>query len=310
MNRKTLLTLLVLMLAGGWLRARQVATLPLWFDEADTWRSGIVDPLLSDATWSHTTGLAETKPMGYVRFFQWTNHFETAPLAFLFSRVSTDVTGTTAEWSMRLPSLLAGILCIPAMFALGFVAHSRGVGLLAAALAAFDPNFVDQSQQARMYMAMALMTILALTLAIRLMRRPGATCSTTDACTPTGGNNASAAADPWAANLWQWVALGALLGLTLACSQFASCVWIGVAMAALALVVGGKFTGQPHPQPVRLLSSLTAAFVVALMLTNVGVFGIVNRVFFGGPGDGEHLTKAHIAREIVVAAKVVFETHF
>lgn len=302
-----LLILLVITALGGWLRARYVASLPLWYDEADSWRSSIIDPIMSDATWSKETGQIEHRPMEYKRFFQWTNHFETAPLTFLLERLSTDILGTTAEWAMRLPSLIAGILCIPALFLLGSVVHSRGAGLFAAALAAVDPNFVDQSQQARMYMVMALMTILTLALAIRLMRRPDATCCTPGSCAPNGGPGCdamiAAPADRFGANLWQWIALGALFGLTLACSQFATCVWIGVALAAVALVVGGKFTGQPHPQPLRLLSSLAAAFVVAIMLTNVGVFGIVERVFFGGPGDGEHLSKAYIAREIVVAAK-------
>ncbi len=309
MNGRTsaLLILIVLTALGGWLRARHVASLPLWYDEADTWRSSIIEPIMSDATWSKETGQIEHVPMGYVRFFQWTNHFETAPLTFLLERLSTDLLGTTAEWAMRLPSLIAGILCIPAMFMLGRLVHSRGAGLFAAALAAVDPNFVDQSRQARMYMVMALLTILTLALAIRLLRRPDATCCAPNSHTPNNGPNCdatiAATTDRWAANLWQWIALGALFGLTLACSQFATCVWIGVALSAVALVLGGKLTGQPHPQPVRLLSSLAAAFVVAIMLTNVGVFGIVNRVFFGGPGDGEHLSKADIAREIVVAAK-------
>ena len=71
---------------------------------------------------------------------------------------------------IRLPSLLAGIFCIPLLYALGRLIHSRGLGLMAATLLAVDPNMVDQSQQARMYTLLMMGFLLCLFFAIRLLR--------------------------------------------------------------------------------------------------------------------------------------------
>ncbi len=85
-------------------------------------------------------------------------------------RLSMTVFGTDAPWAMRLPSLFCGILCIPAAFWLGRVVRDDTLGLVAAALVAVDPNMVDQSQQARMYTMLALVTMLALARAVQLLR--------------------------------------------------------------------------------------------------------------------------------------------
>lgn len=86
-------------------------------------------------------------------------------------RLATLALGTEAEWALRLPSLAAGILCIPAAFLLGRAAHSARMGLLFATLVAFDPVLVTQARTARMYSLLALLILVSVWLLTVLVRR-------------------------------------------------------------------------------------------------------------------------------------------
>lgn len=253
--------LMTIVALGGMIRVWPALQRPLWFDEADTWRASC--------------------HLSYDRFFTWTNHFETAPLTFLCARVSTDVFGTTAPWALRVPALAFGILCIPAMFVLGSIAHSRAVGLVGATLMAFDPNMVDQSQQCRMYSLLVLLTIIVLAWSISLMRKP----------------------DRGFHGMWHWAGLGITLGLLLCTTQLAVAVWVGLAVGAVGWLAWGWFARQPRRDWPSVVSGLTLAFVVGILLANVGVYRLLYRVVAGGPGDGSHLSLGQIGREILVAAK-------
>lgn len=68
----------------------------------------------------------------------------------------------TDEWVMRAPSILAGTLLVPAMYALGHVLWDRRAGLLAAAMGAVAPFLVWYAQEARMYAFFMLFAVLAL----------------------------------------------------------------------------------------------------------------------------------------------------
>jgi len=68
----------------------------------------------------------------------------------------------TDEWVMRAPSLVAGALLAPALYALGHLLWDRRAGLLAAALAMVAPFLVWYSQEARMYAFFMLFAVLAL----------------------------------------------------------------------------------------------------------------------------------------------------
>lgn len=77
-----------------------------------------------------------------------------------------------APWIVRLPAFLAGILCIPAAYLLGKSHYNRTVGWLAAALAAWWPQMVFYSANARGYSLLGLFSLLIFTLAgIALKRR-------------------------------------------------------------------------------------------------------------------------------------------
>ncbi len=288
--------LLLLVIIGAWLRTGPALSLPIWFDEADTWRSGIIDPGLSG--WSEQTGLYEPVPMDYGKFFRWQNHFETAPLTFLLARISADLLGATDPWAMRIPSLLAGLLCIPAAYWLGCVVRDRSLGLMTAAIITFDPSQVDQSQQCRIYTVLMLLTLLAMALTIKLVREPepGVRSATDD-------SNTNAKNDGWLTPVWQWVMLGGLLGLLLSTTQFALAVWLGIAAGTVGLMAAGVILKRPHPKTRQVAVGVTCAFAVACMFANVGIHSIIMRVFHGGGGDRPDLTYFAMMREIIVSAK-------
>lgn len=276
-NRYHWIGLAAIILLGSIIRIGPAMDLPLWYDEADTWSASIDGAV---------------KPIPYLSFFNWNNHFETAPLSFMLVRTATDITGSTSEWTMRLPSVLLGILCIPAMFLLGRLIHCSTLGLIVAALVAVDPNMVDQSHQSRMYMVMMLLTIFALFGSIALIRKPQP--DDTD--------------DRWGKAVWSWVGLGIVFGLLLWSQQFAVAVWVGIAMAMVGLLVLGKFTGQAHRHAGRVLSGFTAAYVIGLMLANVGVYKLLARVLApkgeaDEVRDGAAMSIMAIGREVLVIVK-------
>lgn len=280
-TRSQLIGLLALIVTGAAIRAPCAFTEPLWFDEADTWRSAVIDhPTLNEQ------GLPQGQRMSYGEFFRWENHFETAPLSFLLARLSCDIFGSDAEWAMRMPSLIAGVLCIPMMFLLGRVVHGGAVGLIAAALIAFDPNMVDQAQQARMYAVLMLLLLIVLAWSIHLLR------------------------DPWRAPgerrvhpVVQWLGLGVALGLLFSTSQFTVAAWVGVFLAVVALPLAGFATGKSHGKTMKVWAAFFVAYAIGLAVGAVGVIKLFQRIGGGGEGDGAHLTLMEIAREIIVAAK-------
>jgi uncharacterized membrane protein len=75
------------------------------------------------------------------------------------------------EFAVRLPSLIAGTLVIPALYALGRELYDRRTGLLAAAFATISPLLIWYSQEVRMYEFVALFGLLALLTQLRAIRR-------------------------------------------------------------------------------------------------------------------------------------------
>lgn len=145
---------LLLMILGGWLRSREIASRPLWLDEASFWKSSQVS-LMDKLEWRH--------------------HFEHPPLAYIVEGWSFRLLGDRPEWLVRLPSFLFGLSCIPLAFLLGRTIGGDTMGLWAAALATIDPVMVEQARQARMYSQFEALLLLTLTVAIRLARaRPAA----------------------------------------------------------------------------------------------------------------------------------------
>jgi Dolichyl-phosphate-mannose-protein mannosyltransferase len=76
------------------------------------------------------------------------------------------------ELAVRLPSLIAGTLVIPALYGLGRELYDRRTGLIAAAFGAASPLLIWYAQEARMYAFVALFGLLALLTQVRVIRNP------------------------------------------------------------------------------------------------------------------------------------------
>ena len=68
----------------------------------------------------------------------------------------------TSEFAVRLPSLIAGVALVPAMYWVGKVVFDRRTGWIAAVLATIAPFCVWYSQEARMYSQFMLFAALAI----------------------------------------------------------------------------------------------------------------------------------------------------
>ncbi|HLM26020.1 MAG TPA: glycosyltransferase family 39 protein [Thermoleophilaceae bacterium] len=79
------------------------------------------------------------------------------------------------ELAVRLPSLVAGTLVIPALYWLGRELYDRRTGLIAAAFGAASPLLIWYTQEARMYAFVALFGLLALLTQVRVVRNPNPT---------------------------------------------------------------------------------------------------------------------------------------
>ena len=77
------------------------------------------------------------------------------------------------EFAVRLPSMIAGTLVIPALYLLGRELYDRRTALIAAAFAAASPLLVWYSQEARMFAFVTLFGLLALYTQLRAIREGG-----------------------------------------------------------------------------------------------------------------------------------------
>lgn len=77
------------------------------------------------------------------------------------------------ELAVRLPSLIAGTLVIPALYMLGRELYDRRTGLIAAAFAVVSPLLVWYSQEAQMWAFVILFGLLALWTQLRAIRHGG-----------------------------------------------------------------------------------------------------------------------------------------
>jgi mannosyltransferase len=97
---------------------------------------------------------AENSPAGY----------------FAALHVWTQLAGSTSEWVARLPSALAGIALVPAVWWLAQTVDGRRAALVAALLTSISPLMLQYAQQARAYMPAMLALTLGATAAIRAAR--------------------------------------------------------------------------------------------------------------------------------------------
>ncbi|MCF6286827.1 MAG: glycosyltransferase family 39 protein, partial [Candidatus Hydrogenedentes bacterium] len=91
------------------------------------------------------------------------------PLYYLAAKATLQLGDT--ESALRLPSFIAGLLSILAIYGLVRQLHSRTAGLVAAALLAFSPFHITHSDFARYYALMMLFTILTVWMLYLVLER-------------------------------------------------------------------------------------------------------------------------------------------
>jgi mannosyltransferase len=138
-ENKTLLALLAIMLLGAVLRLYGLGFQSLWGEEL--------------ASWDFSTRETISQVIGGVR------SDSDPPLYFLILRFAQWIFGDS-EWALRLPSALAGWLCIPAIYLLGKRIYSEREGLIAALFLAVLWAPIYYSQEARSYSMLILLSIL------------------------------------------------------------------------------------------------------------------------------------------------------
>jgi mannosyltransferase len=131
-----LLALLAIMLLGAVLRFYGLGFQSLWGGELASW----------DIGWRDT--LSRVVQDG-----------SQPPLYFLILHLARWVFGDS-EWALRLPSAIAGWLCIPAIYLLGKKLYSEREGIMAALLVAVLWPSIYYSQEARPYAMLILLSIL------------------------------------------------------------------------------------------------------------------------------------------------------
>jgi uncharacterized membrane protein len=94
------------------------------------------------------------------------------PLYFSVLWVSVRWLGS-GELAVRLPSIIAGALVVPMLYALGKEAYDRRTGVVAAAVGSVAPIMVWYSQEARMYAFLMLFGVIALWAQVRILNRGG-----------------------------------------------------------------------------------------------------------------------------------------
>lgn len=107
----------------------------------------------------------------YLKILAWRHNPDHAPLSYLLVKASRQFLGFLGpDLSLRLPSMICGVLCVPAAYALGKRVWSKWAGVLMALFVAVDWNLIWQSTQARMYSMLMLITLLSLQLMVKLIR--------------------------------------------------------------------------------------------------------------------------------------------
>ncbi|KPJ56885.1 MAG: hypothetical protein AMS16_01715 [Planctomycetes bacterium DG_58] len=139
-----LILLVVIILVGAWLRFSGLANQSLWNDELWTWDTASMGTLGEMLTESRLARGEQTHP----------------PLYFILQHFVVRHIGDS-ETVLRLPSAVAGVLTIAAVYLLGRRLYSDTEGLIAAALMAVVLFPVRYSQEARANSMVLLFALLA-----------------------------------------------------------------------------------------------------------------------------------------------------
>jgi hypothetical protein len=125
--------------------------------------------LADDSLWSDEILTTEVADRGWVAFEGRRDH---PGLYFLITAGFYETFGDT-EFSVRLSSLIWGILAIPLMILAGRTLGRTSIGLWAALLLALSPFHLRYSQEARMYAQLMTFSLLSFIFLYWVLKRPG-----------------------------------------------------------------------------------------------------------------------------------------
>lgn len=192
----------------------------------------------------------------------------------------------TGQLAVRVPSIIAGVLTIPALYLVGKEAYDRRTGAVAAAIGVVAPILVWYSQEARMYSMLALFGLLAMWAQLRILRR-----------------------HPDRVGAWPWVAY-VLATVAMVWTQYFGLLQLAVQQLAFLGAVLVRWRRGQSPRSLLWPWLLTSAIVV-VALAPLGPFAwhqfIVNQNAgkgFGAPqqvGSAASLNGNHIGVYAVLA---------
>jgi len=243
-ERYYLLLVLAITVGGAWIRLSGFAERPVWEDDSYTWNDS-------------QTSLP--------RLFMWKGDPQHGPFSHILVRTSMLLFDGKDAWILRLPSLVCGILCIPAGYLLGRNAHSPLLGLNIALLVMVDLNVVDQSQQARMYTMLSLFCLLALGLAIPLLEQPPPTRA-------------------------RWIGLGVVLSLAFWTHFSAISLWVGLAITVSWRLWPHWRGGQLRSNP--LARGMLITYAVAVLLSSRGLWKFAKAILRNHSDNSTSVTEA------------------
>ncbi len=90
------------------------------------------------------------------------------PLYYLIQRIALPL--GEGEAAIRMPAMVFGLIAIPLMFVMGNLLAGERTGLIAAALVTLSPFHIWYSQEARMYSALMMLSILCMVAYVRMLR--------------------------------------------------------------------------------------------------------------------------------------------
>jgi mannosyltransferase len=217
------------------LRLRDLEGKPLWFDEILTWdRAKLpLGELLSDAL-SH-------------------KHF---PTYFLLLRPFVET--QSPEWTLRLPSVVFGTICVVLVAKLATDARGLIAGLVAGLLAALAPLEVQFSQEARPYALISCLVLIAACGLARLACNSGSAAATT----PTSSRRGA----------WTAYTLGTLGALLV---ENNTIPWLVASNLAILVIV--RQTGLPQRRQFIRNWAWSQALILVCWLPALGIMVWANR---------------------------------
>ena len=210
-RRTAYILLAAIVLIAALLRVPTLATQSLWLDEV--------------ASYLQARG-------GFVEMIQATAEDNYPPLHNVVLWLSIKLFGE-GEWALRVPSAIAGILNVAAIYWVGTIVGGRRTGLIAALLLAVSAFHLFYSQEARMYALLALTATLFAGSMIAYLSRPGLAW----AAAAVLGGTALVYSHPYGLLTWGAVAAGAGFAVLRA-----GRLWPLAAVAAIQACIALAFT--------------------------------------------------------------------